>query len=58
MDPKNSIVNVDSSRRQSEENLKAYRHSQLIPESKYSGSRPAANSADQKISFLGRGSSA
>lgn len=32
MDPKNSIVNVDSFRRQSEENLKANRNSKLIPE--------------------------
>ena len=51
MDPKNSIVNVDSFRRQSEENLKAFRHSQLIPESEYNVSRPVANSADHKIPF-------
>lgn len=49
MNPKNNIVNVDSFRRQSEENLKAFGYSQLIPESEYNVSRPARNSADNTI---------
>jgi len=44
MDAENNIVDIDSNRRQSYENIKLEKRSFLVEESKYNSSRPAANS--------------